>query len=464
MLILFYLSFFVSKYTDSVTSLCFAFGAICLFSPGAIFDMGLHLSFISTYGLVAVALPLTNKLSIWAKEKHNLFLTLFIKLISMLIAGMVPVMFALPVIWLYFGEFALLSPITNIIFTPFLYGVMYTVPIFFLFSFTNVTGTIVSFVPCFFASSMLAMAKAVAPHSPITHINYVFTPIILLFLILSFLMISIYFPKKRILYFTSFFACALTFSLCLGLLPLFTNNSPKAVFSNTPSGDSFVLINKDKAMFCDLSAVSYPNARKCQDILHANHLAKLDSYLLTDYKGNRLSILKDLAISTELENIYLPYSLDPSEKVIEKAYFEFASEYGINTIFYSRKQETPISFYGFEIKLKQFGTFDVNTPSSYFLNISANGKECTYIGNGIFSSPDAASYLTGYLTRDCNVIVGIYGQTVDDLQTNLFTFNKASIYFASDEVLEIYRDRIPPLAQYFVCNQDNLFVFTDNVK
>lgn len=464
MLILFYLSFFVSKYSDSVTSLCFAFGAICFFSPGAIFDMGLHLSFISTYGLVAVALPITNKLKIRAKEKNILILTLFIKLLSMLIAGIVPVMFALPVIWLYFGEFAILSPITNIIFTPFLYGIMYTLPLFFVFSFTNLTALSVSFIPMLFAEIMLVTARTLAPYSPIVHINYVFTPIILLFLIASFLIISICFSKKRILYFASLLTCALTFALCLGILPLFTENNPRIIFSNTPSGDSFLLLNNGKAMFCDLSACSSPNAEKCQDILHKNHLSKLDTYLVTDYKGNRLTVLKDLAISTELENIYLPYALDQNDKLLETAYAEFASEYGINTVYYSRKQLSNIEFHGFTLKVRLFGNFEANSPSSYFINISANEKECTYIGNGFFSAPDAVNYLTQYLTKDCNVIVGSYGPPLEDVQTNLFVFNKASIYFASDDVLELYKDRIPPLAQYFVCNQDNLFVFTDNTK
>ncbi len=98
---------------DAVTSLFFSVALICLLSPGAIADLGLWLSFLSTIGILVAGELLEEK-----KKKRKRPSRLLNALFSSLTLTLFATLFTLVVSAFAFGEFSLLSPLSNLLVSP----------------------------------------------------------------------------------------------------------------------------------------------------------------------------------------------------------------------------------------------------------------------------------------------------------------------------------------------------------
>ncbi len=103
----------VRRQPDAVTSLFFSVAIICLLSPGAIADLGLWLSFLSTLGILVAGELLRDK-----KKKNGRPSRLLGALFGSLMLTLFATLFTLLVSALAFGEFSLLSPLSNLFVSP----------------------------------------------------------------------------------------------------------------------------------------------------------------------------------------------------------------------------------------------------------------------------------------------------------------------------------------------------------
>ncbi len=447
MLMLYYLMFLVSRKTDSVTSLCTAFGSLCFILPNSMFDIGLWLSFLSTYGIVAVALPIDSVVSKKREESDSKAKKLLLKLWSNLLFGIVPIMFSLPVIWLSYGEISIISPIANILFTPFLLGVMYTSPFMVIlsdFSLLALNPAILSYICAHF---MLFFTDLLAPYAPIVPLNYVFTPIIIILLVVSYLVLALKNIKRKSIYFVPFVCAAMVFASFCGIHRYMTSDDQKIIYSNTSYGDSFVVISENKGLICDISGVSRINAKRSENYLHENRINKIDAYLITDYHGRGTDTFNELTSYTSIGKLYLPYAIGYEEKILEDKFVNYAKKNGIEYIRYDSFSGEEIDFYGMTLSVRNVSVSQINMPSSVCVTFTNDNKSFAYVGAGAYSTEMGEKYLSSLFRENIPILFGAYGREERLPITTLYGQDDTELYFTSKSVLDLYKDTLTDSAK-----------------
>ena len=116
MLCIVYISHLINNESESLTSLFIALTIILIISPHAIYDIGLWMSFFATIGIIIIS-ELLSKLKFHIKKKPILIRILITMTVSVLLTFTAIISICI-FSWLCFGEISILSPITNIIFSP----------------------------------------------------------------------------------------------------------------------------------------------------------------------------------------------------------------------------------------------------------------------------------------------------------------------------------------------------------
>ncbi len=454
MLILYYLMFLVSRKQDSVTSLCTALGVICLIFPNSMFDIGLWLSFLSTYGIVAVALPIDVKITKTAEETELKIKKILLKLWSNLLFGIVPIMFSLPVIWFSYGEISIISPIANILFTPFLLGIMYTAPFMVIFAdfyILAINPIILSYICSHF---MILFTDVLAPYSPIVPLNYNFTPVIIILLVLTYIFLALKNIKRKSIYFVPFICAAVVFATICGIHGYMTSDDQKIIYSNTSYGDSFVVISKNRALVCDVSGISRANAIQSEYYLHENRINKIDAYLITDYHGRGTDTLDEVISYTDIDKIYLPYAKSYDEKIFEKKYAEYAKEKRIECIMYDSLGGEEIDFYGMTLSVRNVAKRQINTPSSICVTFANKNKSFAYVGAGAYSTEMGEKYLSVLFRKNIPILFGEYGEEVKVPITTLYGQDETELYFTSQAIFNLYKETLTEKANTKITDGD----------
>ncbi len=464
MLIVYYATFLLSKNNDSITSLCIALCTICIISPDSIFDIGLWLSFLSTYGILSVAIPVSENINCYIDESTGIIEKAFRKLLSMLLYGIVPVMFSLPVIWLSYGEVAILSPITNILFTPVLLGIMYVSPVSMLFSFVPFLSSSLFWIAKTLSSTMLYLADTLSPYSPLVNIDYSFTKYIAIFFVLCIFVFALINVKNKALYFAPFIISVCIFIICSVIHTNQSANLQKLVFTNTYSGDAFLAVSNNKALLCDISGNSYNSVINTQNCLRENHITTLDGYLLTEYNQKTKETLNNLIGNTKIKTLYLPSSYSLEENIIKEELTKFADKHNIETTEYDLSNEEQLDFFGINITVKKVKHSSNNSKSILCLSFSNERTVYHYIGKGAHSTTEGMDVIYDWLQSSDNLIFGSYGLNSD---ADLFPYylTKANdLFFANNNVFSLYCKGFHSSSNLKILNKKHTFYlsFSEN--
>ncbi|MBE6717900.1 MAG: hypothetical protein E7574_01410 [Ruminococcaceae bacterium] len=455
MLILYYASFLIAKNNDSITSLCASVALICFISPHAILDIGMWLSFFSTYGLLEVAIPLDEKLKEYTEEKNIFISKLFTLLIIPLVYGIVPIIFSLPIMWIAFKEIAIISPISNLVFNLPLLVLMYTCPFMLLLSFIPPVAKAITFVSQISANFMLNLADIWADYSPVVNINYKYTVFIIIFLILSLLIISLTNTKKKYLYFIPFIISIIIFSVCVCIYNIYNKDTQKAIYSSSYYGDSILIISDGKAMMCDISGCAYPNTKLCEYFLDENHVNELDAYVITDYHARGNNSLERLSDSIIIKTIYMPVCVIVDDRILERKFLDLAERRNIDVVRYDPYKaynNDLIDFYGISVDIKATAKNTVNSPNTVCVTISSNNKSYSYISQGFDSTAYGKGILTRLYNSENNFIFGKYGKESEPSILSLNFLDGKNLYFESDDVYNTYKQVIPEKAHSYIVN------------
>ena len=438
MLILYYASFLISKNHDSITALLSAAALICLISPYSIFDIGLWLSFTATYGIVAVASPINKHIKSLSVLTEKTIAKACYRLLSLLLFGAVPVMFSLPVVWLSYQELAVLSPISNIIFTPLLMGIMFVSPLLLLCSPFAFLAQIPSFVLSLLASVMLKSADLLADHSPIVSLSYGFTVYIITSLVVAYLVISLLSPKNKTVYFVPFICAVILFSTLVHIHTVNTYHDQRIVYSNTESGDGFLAVSQNKGLWIDISGMSFDSASSCRYFLKKHSLTRLYGYVVTDYSEYGTEALISMLSSTEIGCLYLPKPTAREEMLCNTALCKFAENADIKVISYDLADKKQISFFGIEIDIKRTVLSNESTPSSFVIKLSNDINSLSYVGKGAHASSLGMNTLIDILKNEKSIVFGTYGQDNYSAITPHHRRPDSVSYYASDEIKALW--------------------------
>ena len=110
----------IGKNADALNSLGFALTAILFCNPYAVYDVGFMLSLFSTFGILVMAFPLSNKL---LKQKETILegtvkLKVMKAVTESVLVSLSVALFTLPVTTYYFGYISSVSALTNLLIFP----------------------------------------------------------------------------------------------------------------------------------------------------------------------------------------------------------------------------------------------------------------------------------------------------------------------------------------------------------
>ena len=439
MLIIFYISTCILRRNDGITSLCFAISVICFFSPSALFDIGLWLSFLSTYGILLIASPLSEKLDKYAASLP-LIRRPFVKLFSLLVFGCVPIMFSLPVIWLSFGELAVVSPLSNIVFTPLLLAVMYLCPLVIIFSLVPVLSSFLGEACAFFSNAMTSLAELLSEYAPVLPINFRFAGIIFFLLAITLLVISLSDTKKRSLYFIPFVSALVCFTVCFGVRTLITDEQQSMICKSTYTGDIVMAVSENKAIFCDVSGMSPTDSLTVKSLLYSKHITQLHSYVVTDYTKTKPQDVDSLLSYTKLNTMYVPTGKNEDDIISEKAFKDYARQNGIECISYDMESNCDIEFFGMILDIRKNVSYLGKNEATYSISFSGKQASAAYIGMADYTDVSNFSYLNKNLQKDISIIFGSCGREAKIYSASLSALPKAQLFFPSDTVYGLYKD------------------------
>lgn len=188
---------------DSFTSLFIALGILLVVNPYSVFAVGLQLSFLCSLGIITLS-PVVERAV--AKIKSS-YLRFGVKQLTSVVYSAVAALFSFPVIWYSFGEFSVISPISNVLAIP-LSGAAT------VFGYIGIIIPPVSYVSdiLFKLINKTAVFFADIPFSTVsTHINGMW--IAFAVSLVSVLVVCSVKPRLRI---KTLCACMLTFVVCIG--------------------------------------------------------------------------------------------------------------------------------------------------------------------------------------------------------------------------------------------------------
>lgn len=344
MLWLMYLALTLGKKRDAMTALFFAVSAIVLIKPSAILDIGLQLSFLSTFGVICASI-ITEKIK-WFRKDANGYgikqrsIRLLKKLASVSIASLCVFTVTLPIIMIYFGEVSLATFISNIfmgvvceIFMIFsLLTLLFSWSVFLRFPFSelavricDVMTGIVSFV----SDIRGVMLSLLYPGIEILVWGLFFAFILLL---------SIRLVRKWLIFVPSVIFVVL---LCLNVT-LYNSDRKEFVRVEYLSGDSIIISSSDEVYICDAANGSYGNLYESVTLARENCFTEIDGIILTHYHSKHVVSLERIAKNYKIHSVMLPLPQNNQEDLIMRSIIRVLEEQGVKAYIFDNERELDI--------------------------------------------------------------------------------------------------------------------------
>ena len=344
MLYLMYISLTVGKRRDSMTALFFAVFVIVLISPSAVLDLGLQLSFLSTFGVVCSTL-ITEKMKWFTKEINGdnikaILSRLLRKFVHINIASLCVFISTLPMIMIYFGEVSLATFVSNIFM-----GVICE-----WFMVLSLLSLIFSWNPylCFpFAelSSRIGeiMMNTVSFISDIEGVMlsllYPGIEILVLGLFIGFLLLLTVRLRNKLMIFIPSIAFALL--LCINIVAY---NSSREGFVRVEylCGESIVLSSSEEVYICDASKGSYGSLYNGVTLAKENCFTEIDGLILTHYHSKHVVSVERLIKINKVHSVLLPMPQNKEEDYVMRSLIRVLEKEDVLVYIYDNARELDV--------------------------------------------------------------------------------------------------------------------------
>ena len=341
MLLFTFFAYPMGRKRDPLTSLFATVAAICLLSPESVLDIGLLLSFFATFGILLIALPLAEKI-------RSLPALLQVPLTALTVTASAT-LFTLPFSVWYFGHFAILSPLANLILVPIITLLLYLAPLLLLLS----PFPALSHAPALLIKGISAFLKIAGDFFGgsdhlLLPLNY---PVIGTMAIVAIAVVIplCLFKRTRPL---TLAVMVLFLSLAGGYCTLHANAllSERTLLPITDgNNDCLILQVGTRRMIIDHSEGTYAFLAKAVERAELDPLLRVDTLLLTHYHYRQISTLTRLLEGGHLEYLILPQPCEKDEN-IARTLAERAMQSGCRVRWYS-DEECMIGYHDAEIEV-----------------------------------------------------------------------------------------------------------------
>ncbi|MBE6534816.1 MAG: ComEC/Rec2 family competence protein, partial [Ruminococcaceae bacterium] len=334
MLFAVYLCYILYEENDSITALFASVAIIILFSPFAVYDLGMWMSFLATLGILAVY-PYFDERMPYPKQK-NLFvrysLRFLVWIAKTLMLTIVANFFLLPIMWYFFGAVSISTLPCNLILSPIVAVLM---P---LCAFSTVLGFIpfVS-VPFVFVTNKLfdIMMSIVRYFSEVrfgvVSLRYEFVPFLIILFAITVSIMLVVKLKHKLVIFVPMVAFIVVFSVCLSIFKFnanpyvqcLTEEKSKIIFVNYGSQCSVIDLDDDDE-FSGGSVVKNMS----------NYAMEIDEYFIVHPDKNDVSTIESVCKNTVIRKLYLPKTITNSDLIAYRDILKCAEKYNMTVELY----------------------------------------------------------------------------------------------------------------------------------
>lgn len=379
---------------DSFTSISAVLAIMLLFSPNAVLDMGMWLSFVASASII-VFLPAFDSVQELLYAKLTLS-PKWIKAISAAITAVV-VGLAANIVLIYlqarfFGEMSLMSlPATLVL----------SIPTNLLLIFSAITLLIPQ------ASVLAALAGDVSLEITewfsniegiLIPLNDIFSQICALATLLALIFIAVarlkHVKRWLLLPLALSFITVLT-SLAVTYIP---NRGTSFTLVHASGGDLLLFTNKEKSVAVDFSDGTATGGMQIIEIANELRSTELDDLILTHYHNRDTYFIASMARRIRVKTLHLPHPTDDEERAIANQLTKEAERHGIRVVFGA--DDLAIE----DIKVLAFDhtVMPHDRHDALLFSIAVDGEVFTYINGSVPQSPiankmykmlDAAKYV-----------------------------------------------------------------------
>ncbi len=334
-----YLSFAAARPSDSMTSLLLAVTIIVIITPSAVKDIGLLLSFLSTFGVIA-ALMICDRIDFPEAGRRERLKKMAIRalksLVSALVISICTFVITLPVLMIYFGEVSLATFISNIFVGTICEGFM----ILSLVTLVMPMGTEISAfcgeITHNFGEFMMSIVSKLADADGVM-LSLAYPGIEYLvwgLFIASMVLFAIKVPKKRFLA----IPCILFAVLMCVCVASYKDMRDDFVRTEYISSDALVITSSDEVYICDMSSGRYGALYESVAIAKENCFTEIDGVVLTHYHSYHVISLQKLAKSVKLDRVLLPVPQNAEEGTTLRAIVRVMKENGVDAYVYDTEK------------------------------------------------------------------------------------------------------------------------------
>ena len=383
MLSLYYFSELIGEKSDSVTSLFFSVFVIIFVHPTSVYDIGLWLSFLSTFGILTVT-PIISDISFG--KKWGIFGKGLRALVSLVCMTLAATFFTMPVTYLCFGGISLISPLANLVFVPLTEIILY------LLVLLNVLG----FIPVLasFLGKLASMLIAASSHfaarlSDIEgiyiSIRYPFVKYILAALVLG--IFAVLFTKKwkPSVMFAVFLSCGIAFGGAYAVFQSQTSEQTYVFLQTDGKSDVLGIVNNGKTMLVDIStggaSVSYNAVKHLADFYEY----EINTFLLTHYHSYHAATIKKLCETVKIHCLLLPTPQTEKEKLYLDGILSAVGNC-CEIAYYERSGDETVSVGDAFLYLPRYETLKRSEHPLIVFSLSVGERSLLYVGESGFES------------------------------------------------------------------------------
>lgn len=334
-----YIAYLLGRRGDSMTSLLLAVSVIVLITPSAVYDVGLMLSFASTFGVIASAM-IAGRISQSVKMPKRgtpsaLLAGVTSKLAGGLLASLCVTICTLPIVSYYFGELSLATFISNIfmgtvcecfmilaIITLILSALGSSIILHGVVALTSTVGSLMTGI-CSFISDIDGI---------VISLNYPLIPIATVLLTLSSLIL---FGIRLERLWRLAIPC-MCFAVLLPISALSVHimraDSARAEYI---AGDALVLSTASEIYICDASNGRGNSLYDAMELASRNCFTEIDGIVLTHYHSYHAVTLGRLCSNYRIDRIHLPLPQNDEELTVMRSILRILDEMDVSTYLFS---------------------------------------------------------------------------------------------------------------------------------
>ena len=331
-----YLAFCLEENGDALTALALSGALILLITPYAIFSASYQMTMLATFGILAFS-------GIYRSIDRHLprgkgFLRFPCKLLRMLISSVLISLAAsvavLPVQWLTFGEFSLVTPLTNLLLTP-LAAPLLALGLLVLFAYP---APLFGWLARSLSGLLLRAVALVADTHCVISLSYDFVPYVLLpFFIIMLVLLIVDLGKRRGLILVPIPLVIGVFALCFTLH--LQGLSGQLIGHYRPDGknEGIVFYNASGSLMIDLSAGSATQLQKSWQLLQDEGETELDVLMLSHYHKAHVTAVSRFGKRVLVRSLWVPEPTTTEDEEILASLSAVAEELDIALTVFPRK-------------------------------------------------------------------------------------------------------------------------------